>query len=52
MPCQPDSFCDEMISSVDEGKSVGVICLDFSKVFSTNSQSCSQMTEIGNGWMY
>lgn len=34
------SFCDEKpTSSVDEGKSVDVISLDFSKVFSTNDLS-------------
>lgn len=46
------AFCDEMTSSADEGKSVSVIYFDFSKVFSTNSQSFSQMRERVDGWMY
>lgn len=43
------AFCDEMTNSVDEGKVVGAFCLDFSKAFSSNSQSCSQMRERVTG---
>lgn len=38
-----------MASSVDDGKSVGVICLDFSNVFSTNS--VLQPNERDSEWM-